>query len=55
MFSILNEIQDNSPGSIVGVISGSIGTAACVYILAAITGYLTFGDKIVGNIVQMCK
>jgi amino acid permease len=54
MFSILNEIQDNSPGSIVGVISASIGSAASVYILVAITGYLTFGSKVVANIVSMC-
>lgn len=55
MFSILNEIKDDSPGSIVGVISGSIGTAASIYILVAITGYLTFGNNVVGNIIQMCK
>lgn len=55
MFSILNEIKDNSPASIVGVIGGSIGTAASVYILVAITGYLTFGNEIKGNIVGMCK
>lgn len=53
MFSILNEIKDNSPGSIVGVISASIGSAAGIYILVAITGYLTFGNHVVGNIVMM--
>ncbi|KAK0725897.1 putative transporter protein [Lasiosphaeris hirsuta] len=53
MFSILNEIKDNSPLSIVGVIGGSIGSAASVYILVAITGYLTFGDNVRGNIVEM--
>ncbi|KAL2022949.1 hypothetical protein VTK56DRAFT_4164 [Thermocarpiscus australiensis] len=53
MFSILNEIKDNSPASIVGVISASIGSAASVYILVAITGYLTFGSDVKGNIVGM--
>ncbi|KAJ9155412.1 Amino acid transporter [Pleurostoma richardsiae] len=53
MFSILNEIADNSPASIVGVISTSIGSAASIYILVAITGYLTFGSNVVGNIVSM--
>ncbi|KAK3331448.1 transmembrane amino acid transporter protein-domain-containing protein [Apodospora peruviana] len=53
MFSILNEIKDNSPASIVAVIGGSIGSAASVYILVAITGYLTFGDNVQGNIVGM--
>ena len=55
MFSILNEIQDNSPASIMGVIGSSIGSAASVYILVAITGYLTFGDLVDGNIVRMCR
>lgn len=53
MFSILNEIADNSPLSIVSVIGGSIGSAASVYILVAITGYLTFGSNVKGNIVGM--
>lgn len=53
MFSILNEIKDNSPGSIVGVISASIGSAASIYVLVAITGYLTFGNSVDGNIISM--
>ncbi|KAH8879360.1 hypothetical protein GQ53DRAFT_756090 [Thozetella sp. PMI_491] len=53
MFSILNEIKDSSPGSIVGVIGSSIGSAASIYILTAITGYLTFGNDVKGNIVMM--
>ncbi|KAI1098672.1 transmembrane amino acid transporter protein-domain-containing protein [Jackrogersella minutella] len=53
MFSILNEISNNSPGSIMGVISSSIGSAASVYVLVAITGYLTFGNGVDGNIVSM--
>lgn len=55
MFSILNEIKDGSPGSIVGVISASIGSAAGIYILVAITGYLTFGNSVAANIISMCK
>ncbi|KAH8662376.1 transmembrane amino acid transporter protein-domain-containing protein [Xylariales sp. PMI_506] len=53
MFSIVNEIKDNSPKSIMGVITSSIGSAASIYVLVAITGYLTFGDDIKGNIVSM--
>ncbi|CAK7271595.1 hypothetical protein SEPCBS119000_004687 [Sporothrix epigloea] len=53
MFSILNELKDNTPGSVVGVVSSSIGSAAFIYILVAITGYLTFGSNVVGNIVSM--
>ncbi|KAK7418655.1 hypothetical protein QQX98_003845 [Neonectria punicea] len=53
MFSILNELKDNSPSSIIGVIGSSIGSAASIYILVAITGYITFGNAVVGNIVSM--
>lgn len=55
MFSILNEIKDYSPLSIVGVISSSIGSAASIYVLVAITGYMTFGNNVQGDIVFMCK
>ncbi|KAI2611885.1 transmembrane amino acid transporter protein-domain-containing protein [Hypoxylon sp. NC1633] len=53
MFSILNELSDNSPRSVIGVISSSIGSAAGIYVLVAITGYLTFGNDVIGNIVSM--
>lgn len=51
MFSILNEIKDNSPFRTTGVVTASIGTAASIYILVAITGYLSFGDNVYGNII----
>lgn len=54
MFSILNELEDKSPASVMGVITSSIGSAASIYILVAVTGYLTFGSNVVGNIVSMC-
>lgn len=41
--------------SIMGVITASIGSAAAVYVLVAITGYMTFGNDVEGNIVSMCK
>jgi len=37
------------------VIVASIGSAASVYVLVAITGYLSFGNAVKGNIVGMCK
>lgn len=55
MFSIVNEIQDPSPSSMIRVVASSIGSAAAIYILVAITGYITFGNDIVGNIVLMCE
>jgi amino acid permease len=38
-----------------GVIAASIGSAASIYILVAVTGYLSFGNNVLGNIVGMCK
>jgi amino acid permease len=52
MFSIVNEIEDNSHQSMLSVVLGSIGSAASVYVLVAITGYLSFGDHIGGNIIS---
>ena len=51
MFSILNEIKNNSPFSTTTVVLASNGSAASIYILVAITGYLSFGSNIAGNIV----
>ena len=51
MFSILNEIGNNSHFRTNGVVFASIGTAAFLYILVAITGYLSFGNAVGGNIV----
>ena len=51
MFSILNEISNNSHFRTTSVITASNGTAAAIYVLVAITGYLSFGNDIGGNIV----
>ncbi|KAH0356730.1 putative amino acid transporter, partial [Aureobasidium melanogenum] len=51
MFSILNEIEDNSPFKTTSVVLASIGSSGSIYLLVAITGYLTFGDNVAGNIV----
>ncbi|PUU78851.1 transmembrane amino acid transporter protein-domain-containing protein [Tuber borchii] len=53
MFSILNEIKDVSHESTLNVILGSIGSASSIYVLVAITGYLSYGDNIGGNIIAM--
>jgi amino acid permease len=53
MFSILNEIADNSHFQTTSVIFASIGGACALYILTGITGYLSYGDNIHGNIVSM--
>ncbi|CAL5871237.1 uncharacterized protein PFLUO_LOCUS5485 [Penicillium psychrofluorescens] len=53
MFSILNEIRNNSHFRTTSVVLASIGGAAATYILVAITGYLSFGNNVGGNIVGM--
>lgn len=53
MFSILNEISNNSHFRTTGVVFASIGSAAATYILVAITGYLSFGNSVGGNIIGM--
>ncbi len=55
MFSILNEIGNNSHFRTTSVVFASIGVAGFIYILVAITGYLSFGNAVSGNIVGMCK
>lgn len=55
MFSILNEINDDSHSRTTGVVVASIGGACMIYITVAITGYLSFGNSVLGNIVGMCK
>lgn len=53
MFSILNEIANNSHFRTTSVVFASIGSAAATYVLVAITGYLSFGNGVSGNIVGM--
>lgn len=51
MFSVLNEIADNSHFRTTAVVGASIGSATVIYLLVAITGYLSFGNEVGGNIV----
>jgi amino acid permease len=55
MFSILNEIGNNSRFRTTSIVFASNGTAASIYILVAITGYLSFGNDVGGNIVHQYK
>lgn len=54
MFSILNEIKDNSPAQTTSVVTASALSSGSVYVLVALTGYLSFGDRVNGNVVSMC-
>ena len=51
MFSIVNEIANNSHLRLSAVVGASIGSAGFIYILVAVTGYLSFGNTVGGNIV----
>lgn len=55
MFSILNEIKDSSSVKTTGVVTASTGSAGLIYILVAVTGYLSFGNDVAGNIIGMCE
>ncbi|BFZ54746.1 hypothetical protein PYCC9005_001783 [Savitreella phatthalungensis] len=53
IFAIVNEIRDASQRNVSAVVATSIGGSTMVYLLVAITGYLSFGDNVNGNIVSM--
>ncbi|KAL9099020.1 MAG: hypothetical protein Q9163_005420 [Psora crenata] len=53
MFSVLNEIGNNSHFRTTAVVCASISIAAFIYILVAMTGYLSFGNAVGGNIVAL--
>ncbi|KAI9318086.1 transmembrane amino acid transporter protein-domain-containing protein [Dichotomocladium elegans] len=55
IFSVYNEIKDNSKRVITNVIKLSIGTACIIYEAIGILGYLTFGKKVLGNIILECN
>ena len=55
MFSTLNEIGNNSNFRTTTAVVASIGSAAFLYLLISITGYLSFGNAVGGNIIAMCK
>ncbi|CAF9910173.1 MAG: hypothetical protein HETSPECPRED_009636 [Heterodermia speciosa] len=53
MFSVLNEIGNNSSFRTTSVVVTSVGISGFIYVLVAITGYLSFGNDVLGNIVGM--
>ncbi|KAJ9074275.1 hypothetical protein DSO57_1007965 [Entomophthora muscae] len=55
IFSIHNEIIDNSIPRVSRVLISSIGNGSIVYILIGSLGYLTFGDDVESNILSMYK
>ncbi|KAJ2493244.1 hypothetical protein IWW37_000707 [Coemansia sp. RSA 2050] len=53
IFSVYNELRDNSSKKVNGTIKLSIGSACAVYQWIAILGYLTFGSKVAPNLLTM--
>ena len=50
----MNEIGNNSQVRTTAVVFAGIGASATLYVLVAITGYLSFGSAVGGNIIAMC-
>ncbi|KAF9940725.1 hypothetical protein BGZ67_006901 [Mortierella alpina] len=53
IFSVYNELTDNGQSMLNRIISTSIGSAVVVYHTIGVLGYLTFGNIVGGNIIQM--
>ncbi|RCH79389.1 hypothetical protein CU098_000541, partial [Rhizopus stolonifer] len=52
IFSVYNELRDNSRRSITRVICLSIGSSAFIYEGIAILGYLSFGKNVLSNVIM---
>jgi amino acid permease len=53
IFSIYNELGDNSQKEMEKVISQSVGSSLLVYQIIGVFGYLTFGSHVSSNIIGM--
>ncbi|KAI5477022.1 alpha-1,2-mannosyltransferase, glycosyltransferase family 22 protein [Pseudohyphozyma bogoriensis] len=53
LFAIYNELRDNSQRRLNNVIGASIGSAAVIYEVLGVLGFLTFGTVVGSNIIEM--
>ncbi|KAF9925801.1 hypothetical protein FBU30_004476 [Linnemannia zychae] len=53
IFSVYNELSDNGQSMLNRIISTSIGSAVVIYHIIGVLGYLTFGNIVGNNIIQM--
>ncbi|GAA5886468.1 hypothetical protein JCM16303_001420 [Sporobolomyces ruberrimus] len=53
IFSVFNELRENTQARLDIVIGTSIGSAAAIYEVLGILGYLAFGSKVGGNLIEM--
>ncbi|EJS43268.1 avt7p [Saccharomyces arboricola H-6] len=51
LFPMINELKDNSLENISLVINNSIALSTALFLIVGISGYLTFGNKTVGNLI----
>ncbi|KAK6465614.1 vacuolar amino acid transporter 7 [Scheffersomyces coipomensis] len=51
MFSIINEAKDKSLSNISKLINFAIILSSIFFIIVGLAGYLTFGDKVTGNVI----
>ena len=52
LFSIYNELKQNTPARINRVIGISIGSSAIIYEIIGLLGYLTFGNTVSSNVLE---
>lgn len=50
LFSIINELKDNSMSNIKAIIDSSILTSSFAFMTVGLCGYLTFGEHTLGNV-----
>lgn len=50
LFTIINELKDNSMSNIVKIINGSILISCLAFLTVGVAGYITFGSNTMGNI-----
>ncbi|KAJ9066538.1 hypothetical protein DSO57_1008476 [Entomophthora muscae] len=53
IFSVYNELLDNSAFNLCLIVNGAIGSSVLVYAVVGILGYLTYGSKVCPNILAM--
>ncbi|KAJ1910404.1 hypothetical protein IWQ60_010676 [Tieghemiomyces parasiticus] len=53
IFTVYNELRDNSPRQVNSTIRIAVSAAASMYLIVGILGYLTFGDDVLPNIILM--
>ncbi|KAL7753366.1 hypothetical protein RI367_001141 [Sorochytrium milnesiophthora] len=53
IFTVYNEIKDNTQRNLNIVLSVCVSTALMVYFIIGSLGYLMFGDQVAGNIIRM--